>query len=112
MRKSNVLVGVLATAVVFAGGALVGLAVGMGTVASQPDPEPVVVEVESPALDVCRGMAFNLANEVYQLVGLVAAERAGDREHVDERLDIHMANWGDKVEGMAPVCGIDLPGER
>lgn len=110
MRKSNVLVGVLATAVVFAGGALVGLAVGMGTVGSQPDPEPV--EVESPATEVCRGLAFNLANEVYQLVGLVAAERAGDSAHVDERLDMHMANWGDKVEGMAPVCGIDLPGER
>ena len=110
MRKSSVVLGVLASAIVFAGGALIGGALVMGTVASQPDPEPV--EVESPVTEVCRGLAFNLANEVYQLVGLVAAERAGDREHVDERLEVHLANWGDKVEGMAPVCGIDLPGER
>lgn len=99
-----------------AGGVLVGAIIGgLGVgamVANQPASEPVEVEVESSVTEVCRGLAFNLANEVYQLVGLVAAERAGDREHVDERLEVHMANWGDKVEGMAPVCGIDLPGER
>lgn len=101
-----------------AGGVLVGAIIGglgAGAVmANQPASEPktIEVEVESTATEVCRGLAFNLANEVYQLVGLVAAERAGDREHVDERLEVHMANWGDKVQGMAPVCGIDLPGER
>ena len=109
MRKSHVAAGA-------AGGVLVGVmlgGLGVGAmVANQPAPEPVEVEVESPVTEVCRGLAFNLANEVYQLVGLVAAERAGDREHVDERLEVHMANWGDIVEGMAPVCGIDLPGER
>lgn len=107
MRRAHV-------AVVAAGGVLVGVLVGgagVGMVMYQPDPDPVVVEVESPALDVCRGMAFNLANEVYQLVGLVAAERAGESALVDERLDMHMTNWAEKVEGVAPVCGIELPGE-
>lgn len=109
MRKSHVAVG--AAAGVLVGVMLGGLGVG-AMVANQPASEPVEVEVESSVTEVCRGLAFNLANEVYQLVGLVAAERAGGREHVDERLEVHMANWGDKVEGMAPVCGIDLPGER
>ena len=109
MRKSHVAVG--AVAGVLVGVMLGGLGVG-AMVANQPAPEPVEVEVESSVTEVCRGLAFNLANEVYQLVGLVAAERAGDREYVDERLEVHMANWGDKVEGMAHVCGIDLPGER
>lgn len=102
-------------AAVAAGGVLAGVlvgGVGVGALMHQPDPEPVVVEVESPALDVCRGMAFNLANEVFQLVGLVAAERAGESALVDERLDMHMTNWAEKVEGVAPVCGIELPGER
>ena len=111
MRKSHVAAG--AVAGVLVGVMLGGLGVG-AMVANQPAPEPktIEVEVESTATEVCRGLAFNLANEVFQLVGLVAAERAGDSAHVDERLDMHMANWGDKVEGMAPVCGIDLPGER
>jgi len=103
-------------AVAAAGGVLVGAfigALGVGAVvANQPAPEPVEVEVESTVTEVCRGLAFNLANEVFQLVSLVAAERAGDSAHVNERLEVHMANWGDKVEGMAPVCGIELPGER
>lgn len=110
MSKSNVVAGIAATVAVFASGALIGGAIVIGAVANQPAPEPVEVEVESPVTEVCRGLAFNLASEVYQLVGLVAAERAGDSAHVDERLDMHMANWGDKVEGMAPVCGVDLPG--
>lgn len=89
-----------------AAGFVIGV-VAAGVTVAAVHTEP---EVEDTVTVVCRGLAANLANETYQLFGLVGVALHGDAESVPERLEIHAENWDEKVVGMADVCGVDLPG--